>query len=530
MASLPPPASEDREPDLTGQQLGNFRLLRRLGRGAMAEVYLAEQASLHRLVAVKVLKSRFTEDPVAVARFQREAQAAAQLVHPNIVQIYEVGYLEGKHFIVQEYVEGENLRQWLQRHGPPDAPTTISILKQIGSALAKAAEHGVVHRDIKPENILITRAGVVKVADFGLARLVCQAERLSLTQAGLTLGTPLYMSPEQLEGNLLDSRSDLYSLGVTCYEMLSGQPPFRGDSVLSVAFQHLNKEPAPLEVLRPDLPRALCRVVHKMLAKSPQQRYGSAQELVVELERIESHLMGQPSTEVPSPPAEQPPPLAELSQRLSALMHQARHRQRAFWWAGIWALGLIGFFLGGLWAGWNAGKRPSLLQEIPPPGILIPQQESALRQWFYAAQLNTEEAWQSVIEYFPEKPYLVFRAKQQLARLYLREGRYPEAMRIFEEFILLGEPDSQMRAYGLAGQCVLYCLQGQYEEAAPLLVALWPIRHQLKDPSMQQLLRHAVEKMALQLGQSGLAEWQQWLDQKLSSQGIKLPAGTHPLP
>ncbi len=517
---LPP---EMGELDLTGRQLGHFRLLRRLGQGAMAEVYLAEQLTLHRLVAIKVLRSRFATDAKAVARFQREAQAAAALVHPNIVQIYEVGCAEGIHFIVQEYVQGENLRQWLARHGAPDVPTALSIMKQVASALAKAAELGVIHRDIKPENILISRTGEVKVADFGLARILSHAEAVELTQPGITVGTPLYMSPEQLEGKPLDSRSDIYSLGVTCYQMLSGQAPFTAQTVLSLAFQHLHKEPTRLETLCPHLPVGLCRVVHKMLAKSPQQRYSSAKELLGELETLERQLRadsqaGQELT-THQPPGEAPSePLEALTQRVSQFMRQGSNRKKLRWvWRIIWMGGVISAFTGGIWGGLRLGEQPSLVKDTPTPSLLIPQQESALRQWFYAAVLNTEEAWQSVIEYFPEKPYLVFRAKQQLARLYLREGRFPEAMKIFEEFTLLGEPDSPMRAYGLAGQCTIYTLQGQYREAAALLVQLWPIRHHLQDRQMHQLLGHVVEKLRSELGGPISQDWQNWLRQRFSS-------------
>jgi len=516
--TLPP--ADMSEPDLTGRELGNFRLLRRLGRGAMAEVYLAEQASLQRLVAVKVLQGRFSQDPRAVARFQQEARAAAALVHPNIVQIYEVGCVEGIHFIAQEYVQGENLRQWLARHGSPDALTALSIMKQVASALAKAAEHGVVHRDIKPENILMSRAGEVKVADFGLARILSQPEGVHLTQTGMTLGTPLYMSPEQLEGKPLDSRSDIYSLGVTCYQMLSGQTPFAGETVLSLAFQHLHQEPKPLETLCPHLPSAMCRVIHKMLAKSPQQRYSSPGELLAELEKLQAHLVGQAPWDeekaLPESPCES---LEDLSQRLSTVMRQASGEGTVRRVGQMmWGVGFLAALAGGIWAGWQARHQPSLLADTPPPGLLVPQQESVLRQWFYAAQLNTEEAWQSVVEYFPEKPYLVFRAKQQLARIYLREGRYPEAMKIFEEFILLGEPESEMRAYGLAGQCAIHTLQGQYREAAAVLVQLWPIRHQLKDGQMRQLLQHVIQKIRSELGPQTSLEWQQWLQEKFSAQ------------
>ena len=231
---------EHAEPDLSGRQVGDFGILRRLGQGAMAVVYLAEQSSLKRHVALKVLKSSLASDETYVKRFQREAQAAAALVHANIVQIYEVGQAGGTYYIAQEYVQGMNLRQWTSRHGAPDLRLALAIMRQVTAALAKAAEHAIVHRDIKPENILLTKSGEVKVADFGLARFQRANEAVDLTQVGITVGSPLYMSPEQVEGRSLDTRSDLYSFGVTCYQMLAGVPPFSGETPLSVALQHLN--------------------------------------------------------------------------------------------------------------------------------------------------------------------------------------------------------------------------------------------------------------------------------------------------
>ena len=170
--------------DLSGRTLGNVQVLRRVGRGAMAEVYLGQQRLLNRRVAVKVLKPELANDPAYLKRFEREAQAAAALVHANIVQIHEVGHSEGLHYIVQEYVGGLNLRQWLARHGPAKLGRALSIMRQTAAALAKAADGGVVHRDIKPENIMLTDAGKVKVADFGLARLACDDENLALTRPG----------------------------------------------------------------------------------------------------------------------------------------------------------------------------------------------------------------------------------------------------------------------------------------------------------------------------------------------------------
>jgi serine/threonine protein kinase len=259
-------------------QVAGYRLLRRLGRGAMAEVYLAEQCSLRRHVALKILHANLAVEQSYVTRFRQEAQAAASLVHPNIVQIYEVGCDGGSHFIAQEYVPGLNLREWLTRHGTPPLPLALGIMRQVAAALAKASEHGIVHRDIKPDNIMVSSSGEVKVADFGLARLSTNDVRL--TQEGFTLGTPLYMSPEQVEGRTLDARSDIYSYGVTFYQMLSGQPPFAGETALQVAVQHLRSEPPPLARLRSDLPPALCAMIHKTLAKQPEQRFATAHEMV----------------------------------------------------------------------------------------------------------------------------------------------------------------------------------------------------------------------------------------------------------
>src|SRR5262245_33498007 len=241
--SQPTSVESRSEPDLSGRRIGDYQLLRRLGRGGMADVYLAEQLSLKRQVAFKVLRSNLAGDEAYVRRFHHEAQAAASLVHANIVQIHEVGCVDGIHYIAQEYVQGQNLREWMARHGPPDLRMAMTIMRQVAAALHKAAGQGIVHRDIKPENIMLARTGEVKVADFGLARLSGDGAALNLTQVGVTMGTPLYMSPEQVEGRPLDPRSDIYSFGVTCYQMLSGVTPFRGDTALSVALQHLKSQP-----------------------------------------------------------------------------------------------------------------------------------------------------------------------------------------------------------------------------------------------------------------------------------------------
>jgi serine/threonine protein kinase len=271
--------------DLSGRRLGGYRLVRQLGSGAMADVYLAEQISLGRHVAIKVLRPETLRHPAAVSRFEQEARAAASLVHGHIVQIHEVACIDGLHFLAEEYVAGPSLRSWLEARGPLDPRQALAVLAHVGSALVRAAQQGIVHRDIKPENLLVTPAGDVKVADFGLVRVAGQD--LALTQDGMTLGTPLYMSPEQGEGRLVDARSDLYSLGATVYHLLAGRPPFTGPSAIAVLMAHIKEPPPPLATRRPDLPAGLCRIVDRLLAKDPADRHQSPQELLQAVSDLE---------------------------------------------------------------------------------------------------------------------------------------------------------------------------------------------------------------------------------------------------
>src|SRR5690348_10411036 len=263
--------------DLSGRTLNDFKLLRRLGQGGMGQVYLAEQISLKRKVALKVLKPDLAANATALARFKLEAEAVARATHANIVQVYAIDKVGDTHFMALEYVEGRNLRQYLERKGPPEVLVALSIIRQVAAALQRASELGIIHRDIKPENILLSRKTEVKVADFGLSRVLAGDQpALHLTQSGVTMGTPLYMSPEQVEGKPVDHRTDIYSFGVTCYHMLAGQPPYSGGSPFEVALQHVRGEPTPLKSIRSDLPDALCAVVHRMMAKDPAQRYQTA--------------------------------------------------------------------------------------------------------------------------------------------------------------------------------------------------------------------------------------------------------------
>ena len=279
--------------DLTGTTLGDFQVNRLLGRGGMGEVYLATQISLNRSVALKVLHPSFLSKPAYLARFEAEATAVAKLNHPNIVHVYTLGHVDQVRFIAMEYVEGTNLREYINRKGALDLPLALSIMRQAGQAIGVAGEVGLIHRDIKPENLLLTRKGRVKVADFGLCRDM-GSERLHVTQPGTTMGTPLYMSPEQAQGRALDHRSDLYSLGVTFYHMLTGEPPFRAESAIALAMKHVNEQPVGPRVHRPEIPVELERLVLKLMAKNPAERYQSAAEMLADLARIRSTLQTSP--------------------------------------------------------------------------------------------------------------------------------------------------------------------------------------------------------------------------------------------
>jgi len=282
------PPSLSRPEELVDRTIGEFRLLRRLGSGGMAEVYLAEQPSLDRLVAVKILQPDRVAgfDRSMVERFEREAKAAGGLNHSNIVQVYQTGQDQGIHFIVQEFIQGNNLAQQIKRDGPPELHEGLQWMQQIAEALNAANESGIVHRDIKPENIMLTRELAAKVADFGLAQLNQQADQKNLTQTGTTMGTPLYMSPEQIRGEKVDHRSDQYSFGVTSYHMFAGHPPFSSGNSVTIAVQHLQDDPPPLAGHRADLPARLCDMVHRMMAKKPEDRYQSTQDVLGAIEEV----------------------------------------------------------------------------------------------------------------------------------------------------------------------------------------------------------------------------------------------------
>jgi len=285
----PAPASRPATASLPQTQLGRYRLLAPLGAGGMGEVYLAHDPALDRRVALKLLSPRLTGDPHWLRRFVREARAASALNHPNVLTIHEVGEVDGVHFIASEFVEGETLRRRLE-HGALTTDDAVEIAAQIASGLGEAHTHGIVHRDVKPENVMLRKDGYVKVLDFGLAKvvgLVPDASGRRPTVPGMLIGTMSYMSPEQARGLEVDARSDLFSLGIVLYEMLTGRLPFAGQTPIDVLVALLDREPAPAAQLVPGLDDELARILERTLAKEPAARPQSARELHDELRRLQ---------------------------------------------------------------------------------------------------------------------------------------------------------------------------------------------------------------------------------------------------
>src|SRR5262245_46501774 len=297
LAAKAPAAQTELE---TGRLVGHYRIERRLGAGGMGVVYLAGGAQLGRSAAIKLLQTNLTQDAARVRRFRQEARAASALNHPNILTIYEVGQDDltagGAHYIAAEFVDGQTLRA-LGRGEGLELGQALDILIQVAGALSAAHEAGIIHRDIKPENIMLRKDGLVKVLDFGLAKLTEQATRphgvsfaRATTQPGMVMGTVNYMSPEQARGLDVDERTDIFSLGAVMYELLTGRAPFQGETTGDILVSLLAGEPRPLARYVAKLPGALQRIINRALAKSAEQRYQTARELGAELKRLKEEL------------------------------------------------------------------------------------------------------------------------------------------------------------------------------------------------------------------------------------------------
>lgn len=272
----------------SGQKIPGYRLLGKLGAGAMATVYKARQLNLDRLVAIKVLPRKFSQNPQFIERFYAEGRAAAQLNHPHIVQAYDVGKAGEYHYFVMEYVDGRTVYDDIVKHKRFKEAEAIEITRQVAQALGHAHERGIIHRDVKPKNVMITKEGVVKLADMGLARAMSDKEAAE-AEAGKAFGTPFYISPEQIRGETdVGAEADIYSLGATLYHMVTGNVPFDGKNPTSVMHKHLKADPVPPDQVNPQLSGGISEVIEMMLAKKREQRYRSIKDLLGDLDAVKA--------------------------------------------------------------------------------------------------------------------------------------------------------------------------------------------------------------------------------------------------
>jgi len=429
LLSLPGKAKlSDKVDPLVGQRLGEFEVVEFLGRGGMGAVYKARQASLDRLVAIKVLPRAFSRDASFVERFGREARAAAAVSHPNIIEIHAVGHDRGYQYIAMEFVDGESLADILKREDRLAADRALAMMKQVASALAKAHGVGVLHRDIKPSNILLTSDGLAKVADFGLAKR--PGTELTVTATGAPIGTPLYLPPETARGKAVDARSDLYSLGATFYHALAGRPPFQGDSAAEVIVKHTEAQAPPLSQLAPDAPPALCRTIHRLLRKNPPERYPSAQELLVALQRVEARVSVSQAEPTRTMPGAAHPSLAERREA------KKQQRRRATLIAGGCALAAIVLLVVlVLVLGRQGGRPPGEKDVAQPPSAVREQRRAAVPHGEKAARPAKKAARPAIAKPGPKVPLweAAWKQAEAKAKTLVGEQRFGEAMATYEK-------------------------------------------------------------------------------------------------
>ncbi len=436
----------------SGDKLGAYRIERAIGSGGMADVFYAVHEVLRRPAAIKVLRASLATDDVHLQRFMQEARAAASLIHPNIVQVYDVGQ-EGEHrYIAQEYIPGTNLRQYLTDNGQMPISVALSILLQVLAALSKSAAVGIVHRDIKPENIMLTKDGDVKVADYGLARVLLSDDP-QLTRAGTTLGTPMYMSPEQIQEGKVDIRSDLYSLGVTLFHMIAGRPPFTGETPLALAMQHVQTEPPNIAELRADLPPTLIDLVNKLLAKEPDNRFSTPGDVLEALRvgRGKDLEPYWPDQTVPLPgvmnSSLQGPSAATLMLQSKLTQQRLAARKRLGYVIAGPVLALAIFWVGTVLGGFG---HTDLLASKEPEFEGVKKLDTVKEQFADAllSSDNSGERWEAVIKFHPPKTDSLTnrtyagKACLQLAVVYLQKRDFARARNMVDAILR----DDQMPA------------------------------------------------------------------------------------
>ncbi len=487
-------ASASATSNLIGTKLDDYQILRRLGRGGMADVYVALHQTLDRQVALKVLRRQLAGDAGYVERFRREARAAAKLNHPNIVHVYEVGRSNEYHYIAQELIDGGNLKDLVERRGPLTPENAADVLRSVCSALAAAHLAGITHRDIKPENILRSLRGETKVADFGLARV---GPGNDLTQVGLTMGTPRYMSPEQVQGKTADARSDLYSLGCTMYFLLSGRPPFEAEDALAIALQHMHETPPPLATARgrDDVPDWLLAIVSRLMAKAPSDRFGDAGQVLAAIDQsgkltdAGACLGGTAAATI------------QLQQTMKTESARRRKRRRRILLAISFPIvaGIAGAVLE------SQGRSPSIQRLLTPD--LVSRKSTVEEQYIAAASRNDILAWKAVSEYFPSKEsqknaaYAV-KAEIQLARLLSRTDRGSEAKAILSR---IADDPSIDRVYQVIALADLIKLVGDDAQASkPLWAKLRQAHKTLLDnqPEAERILQLVIPETMQRLESS----------------------------
>jgi len=277
-------STKPKQTDKLPESIGNYRIVGRIGKGGMGDIYKAEQEPLKRAVALKVLPPQFLRDDEFAKRFEAEAKAVSMLEHQNVVSIYEYGDADGYRFIAMQFIDGMDLGKYISETKRVAIADIIDFSKQICRGLRYAHSHKIVHRDIKPQNILLDKNKVVHITDFGIAKIFSST---NITMTGSTIGTPEYMSPEQAQGKTIDTQSDIYSLGILMYEMLTGAPPFIANNAMAVAYKQVHDTPIPPSAKRKDTPKLLELIILKALKKDKRERYGSVEELLIHLDKVD---------------------------------------------------------------------------------------------------------------------------------------------------------------------------------------------------------------------------------------------------